>query len=74
VLGFLFAMIKETEQKLYGAIDILESALNALCRDPLADVSCRIATSRDLIREAIIHERKVSDGNPEHPGSRPQAG
>jgi hypothetical protein len=56
-------MIKETERKLYGAIDILESALNALCTDPHADVSCRISTSRDLIREAIIHERKVTDGH-----------
>ena len=56
-------MIKETEQKLYGAIDILESALNALCRDPRADVSWRVATSRDLVREAIAHERKVNDGH-----------
>lgn len=56
-------MIKEAEQKLYGAIDILESALNALCTDPRADVSCRVATSRDLVREAIIHERKATDGH-----------
>jgi hypothetical protein len=56
-------MTKETEIKLYGAIDILEGALNALCQDPRADVSCRISTSRDLIREAIIRERKAVDGH-----------
>lgn len=56
-------MIQDTEQKLYGAIDILESALNALCKDPHADVSCRISTSRDLVREAIVQERKATDGH-----------
>lgn len=56
-------MIKETETKLYGAIDILESALNALCTDPRADVSCRISTTRELILEAIARERKVTNGH-----------
>ena len=72
--GFFIAMTKETEYKLYGAIDILESALNALCCDPRADVSCRIATSRDLVRESIIYERKMIDGNTEHPHHRTQTG
>ena len=67
-------MILDTERKLYGAIDILESALNALCQDARADISCRIATSRDIIREAIDRERKVIDGNTEHPHHRAQAG
>jgi len=67
-------MNRDTEIKLYGAIDILESALNAICQDPAADVSCRISVARDNIRAAIAAERKVTDGNTEHPHCRPQAG
>lgn len=67
-------MTDQTEKKLYGAIDVLESALNALCQDPRADVSCRISTARDILRETILHERKATHGDTEHPHHRTQAG
>ena len=67
-------MTDETEKKLFGAIDILESALNALCGDPRADVSCRIATARDVVRETILLERKATHGDPQHPHHRTQTG
>jgi len=67
-------MTRETENKLFGAIDILESALNALCCDPRADVSCKISTSRDILREAISLERKATHGDTEHPHNRTQTG
>ncbi len=56
-------MVKETEQKLYNAIDFLEGALNDLCRQPGAPGQGKISRAKDLIRDAIAHERKVTDGN-----------
>ncbi len=55
-------MLKATEQKLYSAIDFLESALDESCRQALAAPD-KVARAKDLIREAIAHERKVIDGH-----------
>ncbi len=62
LLGFLFAMLKTTERKLYGAIDFLESALDESCRQAVAAPD-KVTRAKDLIREAIMHERKVTDGH-----------
>ncbi len=67
-------MLKYTEHKLYGVIDILESALNALCCDPRADVSCRISTARDIVRESIAQEWKVTNGDTKCLHNRAQTG
>lgn len=55
-------MVKDTELKLYNAIDFLEAALNDLCIHPAAGIQGKITRAKELVREAIADERKVTDG------------
>ncbi len=66
-------MLQTTEQKLFGAIDILEGALNDRCQ-AAAVIGAKVSRARLLLQEAILHERSVIDGNTEHPYHRTQAG
>lgn len=65
-------MLRDTEHKLFGAIDLLESALNDRCQG--ADPGPKVSRARLLLQEAISHERKVVHGDTEHPHNRTQAG
>ena len=57
-------MLKDTELKLYGSIGILESVLNSMCRRPDPGKTYDdVLRAKELVREAILHERKVIDGN-----------